>query len=164
MTTQEEAGPDRDRALAELADSGRLLSTAIVLFHTNLPKALGLGSTDVKVLELVRRLGNPSPSDLVTATGFAKNSITDVLDRLVSRGFVLRQPDPADGRKVRAVATEQGIARVGAQFVGLMARLSELNADYSVAELELIATYQRRAAEIQQEEARLSPSTSTSST
>jgi len=154
MSNQVDADPDRDRVLGELADSGRLLSTAIVLFHSNLPKTLGLGTTDVKVLELVRRLGNPSPSDLAAATGFAKNSITDVLDRLVSRGFVLREPDPIDGRKVRVIATEQGIARVGAQFAGLMNRLSELNADYSVTELELIANYQRRAAQIQEDEAR----------
>ena len=153
MSSEADSGPDRDQVLGNLADSGRHLSTAIVLFHANLPRSLGLGSTDVKVLELVRRLGTPSPGELAAATGFAKNSITDVLDRLVSHGFVVREPDPVDGRKVRVAPTEQGIARVGAQFAGLMNRLSELNAGYSLTELALVADYQRRAAQIQEDEA-----------
>ncbi|MEV7227376.1 MULTISPECIES: MarR family transcriptional regulator [Polymorphospora] len=147
---------DADRAAAEtaVADSGRLLSTAMILFHTSLSKKVGLGPTDEKVLELVQRHRNVSPRQLAELTGLAKNSITDVLDRLARRGFVTRQPDPADGRKVIVVAADEGIARIAAHFAGLMGRLADLNAAFSPEELRVVAEYQRRAAEIQEDEAR----------
>ncbi|MER5456497.1 MarR family transcriptional regulator [Micromonospora sp. NPDC002389] len=151
-STQEE--PARAEALGALADSGRLLSTAMVLFHTNLSRRVGLGPTEEKVLELVQRHGHPSVSELAEQTGLAKNSISDVLDRLESKGFVTREPHPRDGRKVAIVATEEGIARIGRLFIGMMTRLGELNAEYRTEELALIAEYQRRAAEIQAAEAR----------
>lgn len=141
--------PDRAEALAALAASGRRLSTAVILFHTNLSRRVGLGPTEEKVLELVRRHDHASVSDLSEYTGMAKNSISDVLDRLEAKGFIVRQPHPSDGRKVAIVATEEGAARIGHLFGGLLARLDALNVEYSARDLALIAEYQRRAAEIQ---------------
>ena len=147
--------PVRAEALGALADSGRRLSTAMILFHTNLSRRVGLGVTEEKLLELVRRHGSPSVGDLAEYLGMAKNSVSDVLDRLEVKGFVVREPHPHDGRKVAIVATEEGAARIGRHFVGMMGRLGELNADFSTEELTLIAEYQRRAAEIQAAEARV---------
>ena len=47
------------------------------------------------------------------------------------------------------IGTASGTQRIGALFDGLMSQLGELNADYTIEELVLIADYQRRAAEIQ---------------
>ncbi|WP_051298675.1 MarR family winged helix-turn-helix transcriptional regulator [Arthrobacter castelli] len=149
-----DGGAQRERVLEDVSDSSRLLSTAMVLFHTNLSSKVGLGPTDEKVLELVRRDGSPSPRDLAEYTGLARNSITDVLDRLSRRGFIARSRDAGDGRIVRVRVTEEGAARIGGYLMGLMTRVSELNTDYTVDELRLIAQYQRRAAAIQETEAR----------
>lgn len=144
----------RAEALRALADSGRHLSTAMILFHTNLSMRVGLGTTEEKVLELVRRHDHPSVGDIAEQTGMAKNSISDVLDRLEAKGFITREPHPSDGRKVAIVATEEGAARIGALFGGMMTRLGALNAEYSTEDLALIADYQARAAQIQEAEAR----------
>ncbi|HEU5128250.1 MAG TPA: MarR family transcriptional regulator [Glycomyces sp.] len=154
MSSSTREDPARSEVLGALADSGRHLSTAMVLFHENLSRRVGLGPTEEKVLELVRRHDHPSVGDLAGHTGMAKNSISDVLDRLESKGFITREPHPSDGRKVAVVATEEGAARIGRLFSGLMAGLGELNAEYTTEELALIAEYQRRAAEIQAAEAR----------
>lgn len=127
----------------------------MILFHTNLSRRVGLGVTEEKVLELVRRHGHPSVGELAQHTGMAKNSISDVLDRLEAKGFVTRKPHPSDGRKVAVVATEEGAARISQLFVGMLNRLDQLQAEYTTEDLALIADYQRRAAEIQSEEARL---------
>lgn len=126
----------------------------MILFHTNLSRRVGLGTTEEKVLELVRRQDHPSVGDLAEHTGMAKNSISDVLDRLEAKGFITREPHPTDGRKVAIVATDEGAARIGQLFVGMMTRLGQLQAEYSSEDLALIAEYQRRAAEIQSDEAR----------
>lgn len=146
--------PDRAAALRAMADSGRMLSTAMVLFHTNLSKRVGLGPTEEKVLELVSRHGHTSVSDLSEQTGMAKNSISGVIDRLEDKGFVTRQPHPTDGRKATIAATGAGISRIAGLFTGMMRRLGELQENYTTDELRLIAEYQLQAAEIQAEEAR----------
>ncbi|WP_308797799.1 MarR family winged helix-turn-helix transcriptional regulator [Agromyces silvae] len=144
----------RAEVLEALADAGRRQSTAMILFHANLAKRVGLGPSEEKVLELVRRLGHPTVSELAEETGLAKNSISDLLDRLETKGFVTREAHPTDGRKVAIVATEEGVARIGDLFTGMMTRLGELQADYSTEQLAVIAEYQQRAADIQAAEAR----------
>lgn len=144
----------RDEVLAAVADSGRELSTAVILFHTNLSRRVGLGPSEEKVLELVHRHGHATVGELAEHAGMRKNSLSDTLDRLEEKGFVERKPFPGDGRKVSVIGTISGTERIGALFGGLMARLGELNADYTDEELAVIADYQRRAAEIQAAESR----------
>jgi len=141
--------PSRDEVLAALADSGRELSTAVILFHTNLARRVGLGPSEEKVLELVHRHRHATVSELAEHAGMRKNSLSDTLDRLEEKGFVERKPHPSDGRKVSVIGTASGTERIGALFGGLMSQLAELNAEYTTEELAVIADYQRRAAEIQ---------------
>ncbi|TKG73042.1 MarR family winged helix-turn-helix transcriptional regulator [Prauserella endophytica] len=144
---------ERAAALQAIADAGRVLSTAAVLFHTNLSSSVGLGPTDGKVLELIRRYTNISAKELAERTGLAKNSISAVLARLEKKGFVERLPDPDDGRRHLLVSTTEGARRIGALFVGLTSRLDELRERYTTEQLRVIADYQLRAAEIQHSEA-----------
>lgn len=154
MKPSNEEAASRRSLLQQVADAGRRLSTAMVLFHGALANRVGLGATDEKVLELVSRHGRPSARDLAKHTGLAPNSITSVLDRLTRSGFVRREADPEDGRRVLVVATDEGVARIAQHFVGMMTRLAELNGRYSTQELALIADYLERAAVIQEDEAR----------
>lgn len=145
----------RDEVLAALAASGRELSTAMIQFHTNLSRRVGLGPAEEKVLELVHRHQNATVGELAEHAAMPKNSLSDILDRLEEKAFIERQPHPSDGRKVSIVGTEAGVGRIGALFGGLMSRLDELNDEYSTEELALVADYQRRAAELQAVEARV---------
>ncbi|WP_345188755.1 MarR family winged helix-turn-helix transcriptional regulator [Microbacterium panaciterrae] len=149
MSASNPEEPGRDAVLAALADSGRELSTAVILFHTNLARRVGLGPSEEKVLELVHRHRHATVSELAEHAGMRKNSLSDTLDRLEEKGFVERQPHPSDGRKVSVIGTTSGTERIGALFGGLISQLGELNAEYTTEELAVIADYQRRAAEIQ---------------
>lgn len=135
--------------LAALADSGRELSTAVILFHANLSRRVGLGPTDEKILELVHRNDRVTVTELAEQAGMRKNSLSDALDRLERKGFIHRQPHPEDGRKVTIVGAAAGRDRIGALFGDLMARLDLVNRDYTTAELATIAEYQRRTADAQ---------------
>ncbi|MGC0249832.1 MarR family winged helix-turn-helix transcriptional regulator [Pseudactinotalea sp. Z1748] len=144
----------RDEVLTVLAASGRELSTAMIQFHTNLSRRVGLGPTEEKVLELVHRHQHATVGELAKHAAMPKNSLSDILDRLEEKAFIQRQPHPSDGRKVSIVGTDAGARRIGALFDGLMSRLAELNGNYSTEELAVVADYQRRAAAIQGAEAR----------
>lgn len=92
----------RSRAalLTALRRVGREHSDATVLFHSALATELGLHPTDYKALGVVHRLGPISAGELGRHTGLAAASVTNLIDRLETRGFLRREPDPADRRRV----------------------------------------------------------------
>jgi DNA-binding MarR family transcriptional regulator len=141
--------PARSLALQAVRDSGRELSTAMILFHANVAQRVGLGSTEEKVLELVQRHDRASVGELAAHAGMAKNSISDVVDRLEAKGFVERHPHPSDRRKVSVVVTTSGIDAIAEHFEDFMARLEELHEDFTTEQLAAVADYQRRAAALQ---------------
>ncbi len=90
----------RTQLLAQLRRVGREHSDATVLFHSALAAQLGLHSTDYKALGALHRLGPMSAGDLGRHTGLAAASVTNLIDRLVAKGFLRREPDPDDRRRV----------------------------------------------------------------
>lgn len=91
--------PSRTELLAQLRRVGREHSDATVLFHSALATQLGLHPTDYKALGVLNRLGPMSAGDLGRHTGLAAASVTNLIDRLVAKGFLRREPDPTDRRR-----------------------------------------------------------------
>jgi predicted transcriptional regulator len=91
--------PSRAELLAQLRRVGREHSDATVLFHSALASQLGLHPTDYKALGVLDRLGPMSAGDLGRHTGLAAASVTNLIDRLVAKGFLRREPDPTDRRR-----------------------------------------------------------------
>lgn len=149
MSKSTDAELDRARVLQDIASSGRELSTAMILFHSRLSECVGLGPTEEKVLELILRSKTSTVGELAAQTGMAKNTISDLLDRLERKGFVTRSRHPSDGRKFTLAATEEGLSRFRQHFVELLAELDELYSEYSTRDLALMAEFQSRAAQIQ---------------
>lgn len=136
--------PDgRDDLITHLTrEIGRSLATKTVLFHTALAAKLDLSATDLKCLDLLRGAGEPiTATRLAELTGLTGGAITGVVDRLEARGFVERVRDPDDRRRweLRPVpGTRQEILDL---FAPLRGDIAELCADYSDADLRLIATF-----------------------
>lgn len=91
--------PSRTELLAQLRRIGREHSDATVLFHSAVATHLGLHPTDYKALGVLDRLGPMSAGDLGRHTGLAAASVTNLIDRLVAKGFLRREPDPTDRRR-----------------------------------------------------------------
>ncbi|OIV38864.1 MarR family transcriptional regulator [Mangrovactinospora gilvigrisea] len=71
----------------------------------------GLESWEFDVLTALRRAGEPyqlSPGQLLTQTLVTSGTMTNRIDRLAAKGFVERQPDPADRRGVLVRLTTVG--------------------------------------------------------
>ena len=49
-----------------------------------------------------------NPSELADALGYTRPRMTRILDSLESKGYVVREPDPNDRRRVIARCTEAG--------------------------------------------------------
>lgn len=106
-----------------------------------------LQAGDLEVLDLLARRGPLSPRDLTDTTGIHPATMTGVLDRLEQGGWVTRNPDPSDRRKIRIdVLRARGGELI--RLYGPMNRsLGKLCAGYTLEQLEAIRDFVRRAAE-----------------
>jgi DNA-binding MarR family transcriptional regulator len=75
------------------------------------------------VLAALRRAGAPyqlSPKQLLQQTLVSSGTMTNRIDRLVTRGLVTRREDPHDGRGVLVEMTTAGLTRVDAAITRLV--------------------------------------------
>ncbi|MFC3995346.1 MarR family transcriptional regulator [Nocardiopsis sediminis] len=151
MSTEEPVSPERAELLRAVADGGRRMSNAAVMFHTALAGLLGIGASDWKTMDLLERHGPQTAGELVRLSGLAPASITGVIDRLERRGYVRRRRDDHDRRRVVVELGAGLLERRGDAFSGLTDRLDRLYAAYSDDELALIAGFLAEAARLQAE-------------
>ena len=107
----------------------------------------GLEIWEFDVLAALRRSGEPyqlTPGQLLRETHVTSGTMTNRVDRLVERGFVIRESHPADGRGVLVTLTNPGKQRVDAAMDSLLATEGSLLGDISDARLERIAADLRR--------------------
>ncbi|MGI8522852.1 MAG: MarR family winged helix-turn-helix transcriptional regulator [Nocardioides sp.] len=86
-------------------------------------------SWEFDVLAALRRAGAPyelSPGRLLRETLVTSGTMTNRVDRLASRGYVERYPDPDDRRGVIVRLTREGKAAVDDAFGALLAAEQEL--------------------------------------
>lgn len=115
--------PDLD--LAPVAVFSRLsrLSRHLDLARREAFSAHGIESWEFDVLAALRRAGTPyelSPGRLLRETLVTSGTMTNRVDRLASRGFVERYPDPEDRRGVLVRLTPEGKAAVDGAFTALI--------------------------------------------
>lgn len=96
-----------------------------------------LDGWEFDVLSALRRAGAPyelSPGQLVQQTLVTSGTMTNRVDRLVTRGWVARGPAPHDRRGVLVRLTDTGRGTVDAAMADLLDRERELLADTSPAD------------------------------
>jgi DNA-binding MarR family transcriptional regulator len=134
--------------------AGREVSAATIMYHTAIAQLRGLSATEEKTLDILLRDGPMTHAELGAATGLAPASVTGLLDRLESKGYVRRARHPGDARRVLISADAD---RIGAELAPLFTpwaeSLNELYATYSVSQLETICDFMTRAAARQRDAA-----------
>ena len=107
----------------------------------------GLDGWEFDVLSALRRAGTPyqlSPGQLVTETLVTSGTMTNRVDRLVTRGYVEREPDPTDRRGVIVRLTPTGMAVVDAALSDLLAHEHDLLAELGAGERDDLSGLLRR--------------------
>src|SRR6202034_2308881 len=89
--------------------------------------------------------GELTAGELARATGLSTASITGVVDRLEEAGYVRRERDPRDRRRVVIrLVLEAALRDVASVFLPMMRDWQEMAARYSDDELRLIVGYYGR--------------------
>lgn len=135
--------PSPDVSRAELRDAvleaGRRVSQAAVIYHSKVAERFGLGATDMKALDLIQSDGPISPSDLATRLGFARPSVTAIIDRLEAKNLVRRVAHPEDGRRLLIEFDPAAIDRLAPVYGPFFESLKDALDGYTADELAVIA-------------------------
>jgi DNA-binding MarR family transcriptional regulator len=134
-----------EELLHDLTLAGRRLSTATIMFHQAVADRLGLNLTDHKCVDLLLLNGPLTAGELANMTALTTGAITAAVDRLERAGFVTREDDPADRRRVVVQAVPRRVGDISRLFDSFSARLGKLTARYKAGELALLVDFMTRS-------------------
>lgn len=134
---------ERDRLLGRLAGELRRVGIATVMFHQVLADRMGLNVTDSRAFSILEETGPVPAGRLAELTGLSTGAVTTIIDRLEGAGYVRRESDPADRRRVMVVPVqdEERDRELRAAFRMMRAPLAERMAKYGDEELALIVDF-----------------------
>ena len=127
--------------MQELEHAMRKASAQGTIFAAAVAERAGISSSDMDCMDFLNVEGSMTAGRLAELTGLTTGAITGVIDRLERAGFVRRERDESDRRKVFIAPVPERVMEIG-RFYTLMQRAMEKQADgYSDAELKLLLRY-----------------------
>lgn len=155
--TRSERGPqsraERARMEGEFLLAMRRTGSTLQLLGQLAAERIGVNATDLNCLNLVALAGPITAGELARQTGLTTASITGVLDRLEEGGFVRRERDPKDRRRVNVKLNPgPALAEIGPTFGPLVMAWRGAAASYSDDELRLLVEFQGRFLDIVREQ------------
>ncbi|MBL1083486.1 MarR family transcriptional regulator [Streptomyces actinomycinicus] len=129
----------------------RMIATA-QFGQQDIARALGLNVTDVTCLGFLIEASMAGESlvagDLAERARLTTGAVTGVLNRLEKAGYVRRQSDPQDRRRVHVVVEERAQARILEVYSPLYERLAALFAAYEADELGVLTDWFTQARDL----------------
>ncbi|MHA7271540.1 MarR family winged helix-turn-helix transcriptional regulator [Arthrobacter sp. HLT1-20] len=118
----------RTAAIARNAEAMREFMARAVIFQDAVARFGGINSTDMQTVSILISQGPATPGELAERTGLtAGGAITAVVDRLERAGYVSRERDSNDRRRVIVTAN---LGTVMARVGPIYARVGDRWADY----------------------------------
>jgi DNA-binding MarR family transcriptional regulator len=128
----------RNIIIEELLDSGRKMSRASLLFRHTVSQAIGLHVTDAECIDYLLEAGSATAGELANTTGLTTGSVTTMIDRLERAGFVIREADKTDKRKVIVKPVLKKIEQFAPYYNALVKDAYKLYSTYTIRELEVL--------------------------
>lgn len=141
---QPQPSEDRDELLGRLLGEAHLLGSRLAQSHQRTADAVGVGVTDLLCLEMISANEPVTAGRLAALVQLTPGAITGVLDRLERAGFIKRDRDPDDRRRLVVrldPARQRDMARLFDPVAGAMA---EVTTGMSGADLRRITDFMAR--------------------
>jgi DNA-binding MarR family transcriptional regulator len=134
--------PERAGLGTEFAAAVRKTSALLQLVGLSAAERIGINLTDLNCLNILSFSGQMTAGELAKATGLTTASITGVLDRLEEAGYVRRERDAQDRRRVVVrLVPERALSEVAPVFAPMLADWKRVAAAYTDDELRLIVRF-----------------------
>src|SRR5579859_262132 len=119
----------------------RKASAQGTMFAKAVADRAGISSSDMDCMDFLNMEGRMTAGRLAELTGLTTGAITGVVDRLEKAGFVRRERDESDRRKVFIAPVPERMMEIG-RFYALMQRAMQKQAErYTDSELKLLLRY-----------------------
>jgi DNA-binding MarR family transcriptional regulator len=146
----------RPALLRTLLGELRRTVTQHTFFSQAVATQLGVGTTDLDCLLQLHHFGPATAGQLADVLGLTTGAVTGVIDRLVGAGYVVRDTDPSDRRRVIVRPVDERMLRLDEVYAPLVALLERALEPVSDSTLSMLLYFQQRAgAAMEQETARL---------
>jgi DNA-binding MarR family transcriptional regulator len=134
--------PERKRLAAAFGEGFRKTSSLMQLLGQAAADRIGLNATDLNCLNILSFSGEMTAGELARATGLTTASITGVADRLEEAGYVRRERDQKDRRRVVIrLVLERALQDVAPVFLPLVLGWQGVVTQYTDDELRLIVEF-----------------------
>jgi DNA-binding MarR family transcriptional regulator len=142
-------GKSKQELARELGDEFRINQNLNEVFDEAARARLGVNATDLRCLDIIQRLDGTTAGELAREAGLTTGAVTSVIDRLERAGYVKREADPNDRRKVLVRMTPAALEAVysiwGPETEDYIEQMRSLPRD----RLEAFVEFMREANEIQ---------------
>lgn len=131
----------RRRTVAQISTQLRELRLQLGRLNHQVGVVAELRDSDLDCLDQIARSGGIGPSALARRLGVHPATLTGLLDRLESGGWVQRERQGGDRRAVTLTVPADRQRELFGYFAGMTEQLGRVCADYDEQELELIARF-----------------------
>ncbi len=144
----------RAEALGALARELRQFHALGASFYRAAAARIGMTVTDLQVLDLLQSAGPTTAGQLADLTGLTTGAITGMLNRLEEAGFVRRERDPDDGRRVivRLAPGKDDMRELGPMFDSIGKAWEALASHYDDEQIGFLLGFLQRSNALSREE------------
>jgi DNA-binding MarR family transcriptional regulator len=131
----------RAALLQELENAMRKASAQGTMFAKAVADRAGISSSDMDCMDFLNIEGRMTAGRLAELTGLTTGAITGVIDRLEKAGFVRRERDESDRRKVFIAPVAERVVELARPFELMQRAMHKQSEGYTDAELKLLLRY-----------------------
>jgi DNA-binding MarR family transcriptional regulator len=130
------------KLLKDIHEGLSTMSTHAVLRSALIAKKLGINTTDLECLEILLNNGTMSAGELGARARLTTGAVTKMIDRLENIGFLERDFQKLDRRKVFVKLNMETVkAKVFPLYASIAENMEESLSKFSLNELELISNF-----------------------
>lgn len=131
----------RAALMQELEIAMRRSSAQGVMYGQAVANMAGISNSDMECMDILHLEGRVTAGRLAEVTGLTTGAITGVVDRLEKAGYVRRERDESDRRKVFISVVEEKAEEIGKFYVPMQQAMQKLWSSYSEDELRLLLRF-----------------------
>lgn len=132
---------NKDAIVYGLMTATRKLTRSSLLLQYAIAEKMNLNPTDAECIDFLMEMGPSTAGDLAKVTRLTTGAITSVIDRLQKAGFVKRENDPNDRRKVIITFIPKKHEKTKQYYAAMAKDVYELFSDYSISKLKLLTEH-----------------------
>lgn len=131
----------RAALMQQLEEAMRRSSAQGVMYGQTVANVAGIANSDMECMDILMLEGRVTAGRLAEVTGLTTGAITGVIDRLERAGYVRRERDESDRRKVFISVIGEKVAEIGKFYVPMQEAMLRLWNSYSDDELRLLLRF-----------------------